>query len=300
MACQYNRWLSPFSTTLTAPGSKEWGFGYNALGQLTQTINPNGPTSKQGGAFQCTLPGKSRYKLNPNGLIETYGYDSRNRLTRRYLGTEATGGTDLEEFVYALDNAGNITTTTELDGTVWDYEYDDRYRLTLAEAHIGTKAKWKEAYVYDDGDNLLTKHTPVQDNFDDLDDSDWVGAAHWTAANGYLENNDTVNTYGTSTCLPQDEDDFQAWFSYRMDGTALEEGVVILRENTGGGQLKLQILYNKLVLRETSVLDDYIVSLDGDTWYEFYAKCDGSNVEVWYREKGTTEDMTKILETTSP
>ena len=130
-------------TKLTAPGSKVWEFFYNPpsadfqhLGQLVEQYNPYGPSAKANTLpFQCTRPGKrDNSKVDPDAVVETFGYDSRNRLTRRYLGTEVTGGLDMEEFVYALDNAGNITTTTELDGTVWDYEYDDRYRLTLAEA----------------------------------------------------------------------------------------------------------------------------------------------------------------------
>ena len=55
--------------------------GYVPASQPTKTTNPNGPSSKQSSFMQCNLPGKNSVKLNPYGLVETFGYDSRNRLT---------------------------------------------------------------------------------------------------------------------------------------------------------------------------------------------------------------------------
>ena len=57
--------------------------GYVPTSQPTKTTNPNGPSSKGSTFMQCNLPGKNSIKLNPYGLVETFGYDSRNRLTRR-------------------------------------------------------------------------------------------------------------------------------------------------------------------------------------------------------------------------
>ncbi len=87
--------------------------------------------------------------------------------------------------VYALDDNGNITKTTIEDwssmppktGSLWDYEYDGRCRLTKAtrsndDAPDETIQAVYE-YTYDDGDNLLTRVMPFEDNFKDGNGTDW-------------------------------------------------------------------------------------------------------------------------------
>ncbi len=285
-------------TTLIAPGSKEWEFVYNDLGQPIETYNPYGSAAKSAKSkfFQCNLPDGQGGKINPDGTVETFGYDSRNRLTRRYLGTEATGGTDLEEFLYELDAVGNITKTTELDGTEWVYAYDARYRLTSAVAAEGTKKKWKETYVYDNGDNLLTKRVPFTDNFDDLDDDlEWNGASTYVATKGYMERESGAIDAGN--CRLQSEHDFHMWFSYLHGGTS--DGQIRIREYSGG-HLRVTVTSSSLVLRtNATTLDTETVATDTGVWYEYYAKADGANAEVWRRKKGTTDAMVKVLETTS-
>ena len=58
----------------------------------------------------------------------------------------------LDSFAYALDVGGLITRTTQVDGSYWDYGYDDRYRLTTANRfEAGGNVKAAYAYTYDDG-----------------------------------------------------------------------------------------------------------------------------------------------------
>ncbi len=69
----------------------------------------------------------------------------------------------------------NIAQTTQADGSLWDYEYDGRYRLTKAvrdNASTPTITVTYE-YTYDDGDNLVTKVTPFIDDFQDGNYTGW-------------------------------------------------------------------------------------------------------------------------------
>ena len=84
-------------------------------------------------------------------------------------------------------------------------------------------------------------------------------------------------------------------------GTANNPGQVRLREN-GSGWVGIKFSSSSLILYQSSgavTLDTESITTDTDAWYEYYAVCDGSNIEVWRRKKGTTDAMTKILETTS-
>ncbi len=54
-------------------------------------------------------------------MTTNYSYDSRNRLTAI---EHKDGANVLDGFTDALDDVGNITTTTYEDESFWDYEYD--------------------------------------------------------------------------------------------------------------------------------------------------------------------------------
>jgi RHS repeat-associated protein len=63
----------------------------------------------------------------PNGVIETRGYDSLNRL----LNLETKKGVDtLTGLTYTLSPTGMRTSVTEQDGRKVEYKYDSLYRLT--------------------------------------------------------------------------------------------------------------------------------------------------------------------------
>lgn len=80
--------------------------------------------------------------------------------------------TSLNDWVYSLDAAGNITATDAQDGSRWEYGYDWRYRLTAATRHNTASSPAISAayrYAYDPADNLLTKQEPFIDDFNDGD-----------------------------------------------------------------------------------------------------------------------------------
>jgi YD repeat-containing protein len=85
-------------STVTAPGNKTWSYSYNDLDQVTQVSIPN-------------------------GMTVSYAYDDRNRLTQIQY---KDGDTVEDGFTFALDNEGNITTTTYQDDSYWEYYYDGR------------------------------------------------------------------------------------------------------------------------------------------------------------------------------
>ena len=90
-----------------------------------------------------------------NGIVTVYNYDNRNRLTKI---EHKNGATVVDGFTYALDSQGEITRVTYQDGAYWDYAYDGRYRLTSAvRKNSGGTTLQAHAYVYDAGDNLVSK-----------------------------------------------------------------------------------------------------------------------------------------------
>jgi YD repeat-containing protein len=98
-------------------------------------------------------------------------------------------------------------------------------------------------------------------------------------------------------CRLQSEHDFHMWFSYLHGGTS--DGQIRIREYSGG-HLRMTVTSSSLVLRtNATTLDTETVATDTGVWYEYYAKADGANAEVWRRKKGTTDAMVKVLETTS-
>ena len=79
-------------------------------------------------------------------------------------------------------------------------------------------------------------------------------------------------------------------------GAADNEGQVRLREN-GSGWVGVRITSAGLQLWQSNggvSLDSDTITTDTDAWYEYYAVCDGSNIEVWRRKKGATDAMTKV------
>ena len=85
--------------------------------------------------------------------------------------------TAVESYDWILDDVGNITEMRHLDGSWWDYVYDDRYRLTSAVRNNRAVAPTTVAtysYGYDGSDNLESKTTPFEDDFTDGDLDGWV------------------------------------------------------------------------------------------------------------------------------
>ena len=71
---------------------------------------------------------------DPNGLTTTLGYDARQRLTSRTVGTENTS--------YTYDNVGQLTKVTLPDGSYLSYTYDAAHRLTDISDNLGNRISY--------------------------------------------------------------------------------------------------------------------------------------------------------------
>ncbi len=147
-----------------------------------------------------------------------YSYDERSRLTK----IEHKDGTTVKEsFLYALDDAGNITKTTQADGSYWDYTYDGRYRLITAIRNNKSSPTISAtyAYAYDAGDNLTAKTQPY---FDDWNNG--TIATGWSQYNGpFVEANGyvkpPVNSNWKAIYRTQTDANNELRFSYTPDDT---------------------------------------------------------------------------------
>jgi len=264
-------------STITAPGSKVWDYDYNALGQPTQYAHPN-------------------------GMDTVYSYDGRNRLTKI---EHKDGVTVKDSFAYVLDDVGNVDSVEQVDGSVWDYWYDGRYRLTKATRDNKTTSPTITAtyeYTYDDGDNLLTKVHPFEDAFDDGDHTGWTGGT-WTTTGEVVTNPNTTAHHWLRKA--NTDEDFAMWWSVREndDTDANRRTYVYLRDDTAAGDyLQIQQFSGSITIREyvngvATYLDSGNFTIDKDVWYDFYAVADGANVTVYRGERGGP--MTEILSTTA-
>jgi len=87
--------------------------------------------------------------VDPNGLTTTLGYDTRLRLTSRNVGGEITG--------YTYDNVGQLTLVTLPDTSSLSYTYDAAHRLTGISDNLGNRI----AYTLDAMGNRT--HEEVRD-----------------------------------------------------------------------------------------------------------------------------------------
>jgi YD repeat-containing protein len=117
----------------------------NALGQITQitTYNANGqPTTI----------------IRPNGTTTTLTYDARQRLTSRSWGSE--------RMQYTYDAAGQQTNIARPDGSVLTYSYDNAHRLIGIKDQLGNRITYTldnmgnrvKQDVYDPSNNLTQTH----------------------------------------------------------------------------------------------------------------------------------------------
>src|SRR5690606_2672025 len=205
-------------------------------------------------------------------------------------------------FTYALDDNGNITRTTEHDGTYWDYAYDGRDRLTMADRTSSSgNVVAHYAYTYDDADNMLTKVEPFFDDFNDGDYTGWIVLnGSWSASSTALLKTD--NGWGNVAVLSDDADN-EIRFDYRFtDISGADMGQVIPRYLSGDDNLAILIAPGAIILYSTvsgtsTTLDYETFSTTQDQWYTLRIVCDGSDVTVWRSTEGELE--TEVLSTSS-
>ena len=152
------------------------------------------------------------------------------------------------------------------------------------------------------------KVEPFKDDFNDGNYTGWtVSSGTWDASNHYL------------TCTASDGQIYRAnsdgssdlWFSY-YDGdtsSAAYYAYVYLRFNLS--YVRLQIFRDKMELFEhvdpscgeeeanTTLDTNSNATTSQGVWYDVYVRCDGANIEVWRAERGSGNELTQVLSTSS-
>jgi len=161
---------------------------------------------------------------------------------------------------------------------------------------------WWEKYTYNAGDNVLTKTTPFIEDFDDGNHTGWSASGSWSAANGYMRN--SVSGSWQAFWKTDTEADYEIRYSYYNENTSASgsHGFLHARWLSAGPRLVINMLPDRIVLREYNGSSwtyhaTAWVTTEEATWYDVYAKLNGSNVEVWWGEKGGA--LSKIIDTSS-
>jgi RHS repeat-associated protein len=133
--------------TMTDPTGGVTNYIYDSLQRLSSLTDPSGL------AFTVSYdPLSERIAMaRPFGLSTTYAYDDAGRLTSMVH----QGGPGILSFNYSHDRVGNRLTKTEAGG-VYQYAYDQLYRLTSATSSSGTNP---ESYGYDAVGNITRSQT---------------------------------------------------------------------------------------------------------------------------------------------
>jgi RHS repeat-associated protein len=265
-------------TSVTIPAGTT-SYTFDALNRLDTVINGTDVTD-----YDYNAVGNLSQTILPNGIIESRSYDALNRL----LKVESKKGADiLAGFTYTLDKAGMRTSVTEQNGRKVDYSYDKLYRLTeekITDAVNGnrTTAYSMDAvgnrlsktdsvdgttnYVYDANDRLLTEtkgsevtsygydnngNTQSKTNGTDVTLYSWndqgrlVGVQNPnsdTVSYQYNENgirvSSTINGVKTSYLLDANRDYAQVLEEYDSSGTKVSyvHGIDLISQNRSGAK----------------------------------------------------------------
>ncbi|GMV90599.1 MAG: hypothetical protein AMXMBFR82_03770 [Candidatus Hydrogenedentota bacterium] len=267
--------------------------------------------------------GQPTYYNIPNGMTTNYTYDTRNRLTAI---EHKDGTTVLDGFTYALDDAGNIATTTHEDGSFWEYLYDGRYRLTSAvRSNANETIEANYAYTYDAGDNLLTKVEPFEDDFNDGNYTGWSAwSGTWSAASmvgvfryhaqprdswrrGRFRSAATAGmTPGSAGTIAKanTDNDLELRFSYVCNDTSNAGYALTVspRYASSGDRIYVEIKPGSINLSQRvsgvwSSLDTSATSSTQGVEYTIRVVCDGQDVTVYRTAPGALEE--EILSTSS-
>lgn len=165
------------ASSVTADGTSRASYGYDAAGNLLTTTLPTGngyvETRAYDTAGRLSEVRNSRlgtdlsvfaYTRDPvgnptrvdklGGAVETYDYDSRDRLTEVCFQATCTGGSD--PFIrWSYDDVGNRLTETRPAGMT-AYAYDDADQLTGRSGLGGSVS-----YSYDANGNQLSARGPT-------------------------------------------------------------------------------------------------------------------------------------------
>ncbi|HET7832322.1 MAG TPA: hypothetical protein VFK88_05100 [Gallionella sp.] len=184
-------------------------YGYDAQGNLVSVTNALNRLTTLGSYDAHGRPGTL---TDPNGLVTSFTYDARGRLTARSAGGESTS--------YSYDGAGQLVAVNTPTGATYGYTYDAAHRLTGIADNLGNRVSYTldamgnrtKEEVFDGTGNLIQTHSRVFDALNRL----WkdIGAVNQTTtytydANGNQTgstdplNRQTTNTYDALNRLSQ-------------------------------------------------------------------------------------------------
>ncbi|WP_243726310.1 RHS repeat-associated core domain-containing protein [Halothiobacillus neapolitanus] len=153
--------------------SRSLSLGYNSAGQVTRIDGPRTDVSDvttmsynnctTGGACGQLLSltdalghittfnaydadGRLLQKTDPNGLVTSYAYDPRGRLSRI---TQQASGSSARVTTFAYTPSSKLASTSLPDGRTLTYSYDDAQELTAITDNLGDKV----SYAYDSRGN---------------------------------------------------------------------------------------------------------------------------------------------------
>lgn len=152
--------------------TRTWRYTYNANGQV---LSEDGPRSDVNDLISYTYDAQghlatitdalgytTRYTdydaggmltrmVDPNGLVNEFEYDQRDRLVLQRRGPEGSSARELTRYRY--DEVGNLTRITLPDGSYLAYTWDDAERLTRITDALGNRAD----YAYDALGNRISE-----------------------------------------------------------------------------------------------------------------------------------------------
>lgn len=206
--------------------SRTWTYTYNILGQMLTADGPRTDVSDVmtytyyacTTGYQCgqvqtvtnalgdvttyntyNAHGQPTQIVDPNGLVTTLTYDTRQRLTSRTVGGETT--------TYTYDFTGQIHRVTLPDSSYLDYTYDAAHRLTRIDDSDGNYIAYTldamgnrtAEKTYDPGNFLTQQRFRVYNSLNRL----WkvAGAANTTAVTTTFTYDNTGNQTGIAAPL---------------------------------------------------------------------------------------------------
>ncbi|MCB1609276.1 MAG: hypothetical protein KDI71_20120, partial [Xanthomonadales bacterium] len=209
--------------TVTTPEEvRQWSFTYNANGQRTgadgprsdvvdtmaYTYHPDGTLATRvdavGNQWDYTdydADGQLRRMVDPNGLVTTYRYDDRQRLTEINEDNEITA--------FGYDAAGNLTRITLPDSSYIEYVFDDAERISEVRDNLGHRLVYQldgqgnrmVEERFDRNGNLLQTMRRVYDGIGRL--KEHYGAEDQLTEYGYDPNNNQTSVRDPNQLLTQ-------------------------------------------------------------------------------------------------
>jgi len=187
---------------------------YDAMGRVVSATFPDGDKieySYNNRSLLESIPGilnsidynpsgKVRSLSYANGLTTNYSYDPRDRLIRLVTDYTTPTGNPIQDLSYTLDPISNITqikdnrniSPTSPENATQSFEYDDLYRLTLAQG----PGYGAIAFQYDKIGNMIFKGSPPAPDPQHINDP--------LVNLGHIENGGSGGTSGRGVKMPGD------------------------------------------------------------------------------------------------